>query len=547
VTSPLTPLLARPQELGEDFLRGAAFFRALQRHLERPISLDEAKATLRCRFERRERDFLDLAQRSVYTHRTSPYRQLLAHAGCEYGDLDRLVRHEGLEGALQVLYRAGVYITTSELKSKGTVERGSTRVTVNLRRLRTPRWRVPAPITTGSRSRRRGVIALYQAMLADLAVNAGLTLDARGGTRWVHALWGKTDPSWALWLVRHSGPGYRPVRWFSLDKSPSTHFRLQQRCVARLVPWISRRAGAPLPGPRHVPFENPLPIIEWMRQELRGGSTPHLITTVSWAVHLCRIAMKAGYDLQGAQFSTGGEPLTSARLLTVKRTGATALPTYGSVESGQIAYGCLDPSLSDDLHLQHDVQAVIRPGSEARASGLPPDALLISSLRQSWPIVLLNVSVGDRADIRERRCGCPLERLGWTTHLNTVRSFEKLKVGGVPFLESHLIRLLEEVLPQRFGGGPTDYQLLETDEEVVAGQPRLRLLIHPAVGHLDADAVTQTVLRALEEVGVPVDRLWRQPSWFTVERCAPLVTAHGKIQHVHRFTSHRGYQAPASE
>jgi hypothetical protein len=527
----------RSTELGGDLLRGAAFFQALERHLRRPVTPDEALAMLRRRLECREKDFLDLVRRTIFGHRGSPYRELLCQAGCDYGDLERLVRQEGVEGALRVLYRAGVYLTAAELKGERPVERGSTKVTLNVRRLRTPHWWVPAPISTSSGAPRRGRMPLYRAMLADLAVNASLTLDARGGTGWVHALWGKTDPSWALWLVRHSGLGYRPVRWFSLLGPRSKGFHLQERCVARLVPWISRLAGAPLPGPEHVPFQDPAPILEWIRQELRGGRTPHLITTVSWAVHLCRTALENGYDLQGAQFSTGGEPITPARLQAVRRTGAVALPTYGSAESGQIAYGCLEPSLSDDLHLQHDVQALIQPGAEGAPAGLPPDALLLSSLRQSWPIMLLNVSVGDRANVVKRDCDCPLQRLGWTTHLHTVRSFEKLKVGGVPLLESHLIRLLEEVLPSTFGGGPTDYQLLEADDEVADGQARLRPLVHPAVGELDADAVAHTCLIALKEAGVSVDRLWRQASWFTLERRPPFVTANGKTQHVHRATS----------
>ena len=48
------------------------------------------------------------------------------------------------------------------------------------------------------------------------------------------------------------------------------------------------------------------------------------------------------------------------------------------------------------------------------------------------------------------------------------------------FLDVDVIRVLDEVLPGRFGGGPTDYQLIE--EETEDGRPRVRLLVHPRVG-----------------------------------------------------------------
>jgi hypothetical protein len=525
--------LRRAPALGEELGRGLLFFACLGWHLRRPVTLEQARATLRERLEHRERDFLDLVGRTIYARRGSPYRRLLRQAGCEAGDLERLVGREGVEGALHALYRQGVYLTADELKGKRPVERGSLRFAVRLEQLRNPCWLVPAPIQSRGRLRPGGLVPIYRAMLADLAVNASLGLAARGGTGWVYALWGKPDPVWAVWLIRHAGCGYRPVRWFSLIDPRAEGLGRYDRWVARLVPWISRQVGASLPGPEYVPFEEPLPIIKWMRQELRGGRTPHLIATVSWAVHLCQVAYRSGHELGGAQCSIGGEPFTAARLQAVRQVGAAAVPTYGTKESGPLAHGCLAPSLPDDLHLYDDLNAVIQPGPSGAVAGLPPDALLISSLRRSWPFVLLNVSLGDRADLAERACDCPLERLGWTTHVHTVRSFEKLKVAGMVLLDTEVMRLLEEVLPARFGGGPTDYQLVD-DEEIIDGAPRLRLLVHPEVGAVDERAVAEAFLAFLREAGVPVDRLWREVRWLGVERRPPLVTAGGKIYQVHR-------------
>jgi hypothetical protein len=142
--------------------------------------------------------------------------------------------------------------------------------------------------------------------------------------------------------------------------------------------------------------------------------------------------------------------------------------------------------------------------------------------------------MGDRAVVSARQCGCPLERLGWVTHLDTVRSFEKLTVAGTTFLDTDLIRVLEEMLPARFGGGPTDYQLIH--DEGPEGQPRVRLLAHPALGPLDPETVAEAFIGAMSQ-GSGAEHVmglaWREAGLFRVERRPPQTTAAGRILHLH--------------
>jgi hypothetical protein len=99
-------------------------------------------------------------------------------------------------------------------------------------------------------------------------------------------------------------------------------------------------------------------------------------------------------------------------------------------------------------------------------------------------------------------------------------------------LDSDVVRVLEETLPARFGGGPTDYQLLE--EEADQGISRLRLLVHPRLGPLDDRAVVETFLTA---IGAGPQRItglvWREADVIDVQRRPPLATAAGKIFHLH--------------
>jgi hypothetical protein len=278
-----------------------------------------------------------------------------------------------------------------------------------------------------------------------------------------------------------------------------------------------------------------------MTQIIGLGETPHLMSYPSAVVRLCRAATETGVDLGRAVFTSAGEPLTAARLHMIERTGARIIPRYSSVESGPIGYGCLARDAPDDLHLLRDLVALIQPRGTAAgrerigppAAAVPAETLLLSTLRPSAPLVLINVSLGDQATMGERRCGCPLEALGWATHLRDVRSREKLTAGGMTFLDTDLIRVLEEILPARFGGAPTDYQLVE--EEGAEGQPRLRLLVHPRIGAVDPEALVATFLSAIGGTGSEhvMALFWREARLLRVERRPPLAAPSGKIQHLH--------------
>jgi hypothetical protein len=200
---------------------------------------------------------------------------------------------------------------------------------------------------------------------------------------------------------------------------------------------------------------------------------------------------------------------------------------------GTVACGCLVPTGPDDMHLLHDLVALIQPGEMARP-GLPPQALLASSLRPRAPLVLLNASLGDAATVTTADCDCPLARWGWTTRLSQVRSFEKLTAGGMTFHDTDLVRVLEEVLPARFGGGPLDYQLAE--RETSDGRAVLCLLVDPRLGPLDPSTLTRAFLDGLaSESGAQrvMALAWRDAGLLRVERRRPEVTAGGKINHLH--------------
>ncbi len=97
---------------------------------------------------------------------------------------------------------------------------------------------------------------------------------------------------------------------------------------------------------------------------------------------------------------------------------------------------------------------------------------------------MINVSMGDEAALEERSCGCPLERLGYRTHLHTISSFEKLTPRG-DVLDADVARVLEEELRPEWGAAD---RLSVIEEETEHGRARLRLIVDPRLGPLDEAA-----------------------------------------------------------
>jgi hypothetical protein len=503
----------------------------LPRFLRRTLTPERARAVLERRLRTREADVLACLDAATHASPPGPYRALLRATGSELGDAARLVREHGVEGALERLAKAGVYLTADELKGRRPVVRGSLSFTIDPRTLRNPRGRPDVP-SGSSGSRGDGTtVGIDLAFVRDCAVDSCAVLAAERGERWVKAVWSVPGGMALFRVLEYAAFGVPTARWFSqLDPAaPGLHPRY--RWSGRVLRWGSCLAGVPLPAPRLATVDDARPVLAWVAGVVRGGGTPYLHTFASAGVRLAQAALGAGVDLAGVHLTVGGEPLTPARLEAISRSGAMVRPRYGSVECGHLGFGCLAPAAPDDLHVAADLHAVIQAGA-AGVPELPPRALLVTSLRPTSPFLLVNASLGDEAVLGTRPCGCPLEALGWARHMHGVRSFEKLTAAGMTFSDGDVVRVLEIVLPGRFGGGPTDYQMVE--QEDAGGGSAVTLVVHPSVGPVDDAALREAFLAALGTG--PSTRVmalaWREAGLPRVERRAPLPARSGKILHL---------------
>jgi hypothetical protein len=202
-------------------------------------------------------------------------------------------------------------------------------------------------------------------------------------------------------------------------------------------------------------------------------------------------------------------------------------------ELGDVAQPCADAQALDDFYFLEDKLAVIQRTKPIGESGLTVGAFFFTTLLPSSPKLLLNVDSGDYGKLERRDCRCLLGQLGLYTHMSEIRSYDKLTSEGMTFLGSDLIRLTEDLLPEKFGGYPTDYQFVEVEIE---GIPNVLVRVSPRIGAIDEAALIDTIMDALATRSAAhkmmADR-WREARTLRVLRAEPVVTMVGKTLPLH--------------
>lgn len=507
--------------LGVGLIRFGLGVRRFCRDVE---TLPHALETVRARLRDRERILLGVLQRTVFDRPRSPYSVLLRAAGCTPDDVKRLVLADGVESALEILRRAGVYVTFEEFKGLAPAIRGSQRFQFQPRDFDNPLL-IPHLTTMSGGSRARPT-----RIIIDLDYLA------------------ETGPHWALWFEAHDWlrrsltfvtphhPGVvnRQLRcarigkpydqWFVTARGGSRAFG----AVSAFIHLMARRASGS-PRPSMAALERLEPVVEALADQAERGQPPCVVAPPTTAARLSVLATRLGRSLAGVAFSLGGEPYTDARRHSIERAGARGVPFYGCSEAAPVGVQCPLPAATDAVHVLTDVYTVL-PDRRPLPDGRHVDAVLLTGLLSAAPKIMLNTDIGDVGRIEHRPCDCRLGRLGYETHLSEIRSFQKLTGDGVTFLGPDLFPLLEDVLPRRFGGGPGDYQLLERQD--AAGVSRYHLLVSPSIGPVVESELVRTFFDGLASLrpayGFMVDQ-WRRGDFLEVRREPPRVSARGKI------------------
>jgi hypothetical protein len=471
-------------------------------------------------------------ERAVYRNPHSPYRLMLDAASIELRDVTRLVEEHGLEGALARLYDAGVHVTLDEFKGRQPIERPGVALPpdeTNFENpLLTPHLRSE---TGGSRSRARRVSVDLDRLEQETAYHS-VFRTAFGLWERPYAVWRVIPPS-ASGLnncLRQVKVGEPVAHWFNPYKAPRNLEALKFWFVTAYTVRAGRLAGARLPSPEYCSADEAARVARWLAERKREGRPGVIDTQAALGVRVCTAASDEGLDIAGSFFRFGGEPFTEGKARVIAEAGCRAVCHYTMTETGRIGVACAEPAEVDDVHILSDRLAVLQRGRDV--DGASVGALYYTTLTASSSRLMINVESDDYGVLERRDCGCPFGELGLDLHLHTIRSYEKLTSEGNHFLGSDLIRLIEEVLPARFGGSATDYQLVEEED---GGLPKVNVVVSPRIGQVDEREVVSAVIDGLGSE--PRNRLmaevWRQADTLRVARREPYATSKGKILSLH--------------
>jgi hypothetical protein len=517
--------------LGAELRSFGAFLRGLPGFLARQMTYEQARAVVLGRLASREAGLLAALEHGVFGNPRSPYRALLAIAGCEPGDVRALVAREGVEGTLRALRDAGVCLSFEEFKGRVPIVRGGRTIEAAPEDFDNPGFGSYFHITTGgSTGRGRRVLMDLDYFAARLPMN--IVTERCIGTAGLPAVnWFDIPPGHGLGSVLQSVPARRvPERWYTPIRGGRDGTSIRFRLATTAALTVTRLAGHRVPWPRYLPLDRADVIVDWLRETLATRGPCVVRGQVSRVLRVAVAARERGVDLTGAILVGGGEPPTPAKVAVIRATGATFRSSYFFVEAGPVGYSCTTSDDPNDQHLFRDHLALIQAPRRVPGFDVSVNAFYYTTLLPTAPKLLLNVESDDYGIVERRSCGCPWEGLGLTDHVREIRSFRKLSGEGVTLVGSDMERVLEEVLPGRFGGSPLDYQLVEEEDE--RGFTRLTLLVSPSVPLADEAAAIEAVLDGLRASGAAGDlsrALFRQGGTLRVRREAPRLTRHGKF------------------
>ena len=489
----------------------------------------DPESVVRENFARREQNFLNLVERGIIQNPRSPYHELFRLANCSFEDLGESVRRHGLEKTLEHLRAAGVYLTHEEVKGKP-VRRHGKDIQNDVVATANPGSSSVGMESVSSGSRSSGTATptsneyrRYRECYENLAFRQFCTPGCAFG--FLKPI--LPSPGALVQMVGVARSGYSTQRWFAAGKTANGLYAF----VTRLLVAEARLLGCRVPFPTFLEKDDFLPVARWVAGNKRRGIQTFLPTGVSSASRMCAAAVDASLDISGTILLASGEAISPARQRVFQAAGVHAIGRYVISEMGTVGMSC--PHLTgNSVHLFGDAVAVIEHRRPAPFVEAEVNSLLLTSLHPLASRIYINVEMEDAGTLVPATCDCLFSRIGFRTVIQDLYSFGKLSSQGMTLGGDVLLTILEERLPERFGGRPGDYQLVELEG---AAQLELQLRVSPRLRNTELNAVREYFLdqvRLLYGGSLSV-RTWEATSSIQVEAIEPHQTRSGKVHSLH--------------
>ena len=494
--------------------------------------ITDPEAVIRNQLRDREASFLWTVRRAIFERPKNPYYEMFRLAGCGFEDLERLVRQDGLEATLEALRQQGVYLTHDELKGKTAIVRGGRTIPSGENSFLNPLARgLMEGVTSGSRSgrTRTAVSTEFQTYCEAYEMLAIREFQLAGRPRiQLRALLPCHVGLVLALMASRLGEGVE--RWFTAGGTlrDSLHYRV----ATNLLVWLERALGVRVPYPLDLPPNDFSPVVECLAGHRAQGKPGVVSSSVSAAVRVASAALEQGADIRGTLFRIGGETITDAKRAVIESAGGQIATHYWISEMGPVGFGCRQMRTGDSVHLCRDSVAAISHRRRAPLGEAEVDSLMFTTLLPFAPRVLINAETDDSGVLEGASCDCAFSRAGLTTQIRDIYSFGKLTGHGMTLRRFDMLRILETVLPARFGGRPGDYQLVEHEN---GSQTGLTLRVSPRVGARDSGAIKDCFLSEIRkcEGGATASRDLQQTEAMEVAIAEPFVTHTGKVLPLH--------------
>lgn len=508
----------------------------LGKFLKEPITLEQSRQIISQRLQNREQNLLTTVKKAIFENTGSPYLPLLRLVGCEYGDFAQMVHSYGIEPTLKKLCQEGVYLTIEEFKGKKAITRGGKTFQFQERDFDNPCSTGHLEVSS-SGSRSAGTRTQYD-------FNYIALVRAIDAVSWLKAFDALANPIILLWEIMPGGgplivlyyakAGKPVMKWFSPTCGRDAKPSLLDRVVTSYMAVMGKLYGGKLPAPEYLRMDEAWRVAQLILGTIKKHGGCCMQTSPSWAIRICQAAKQKGLNIAGVKFILTGEPLTEAKKREIESTGAQIYIRYAFGEVGTAGIACLHPVATDEVHLTRDSLALIQHEREVPHAGVSVNAFLFTTLLPFAPKILFNVETGDYGVVDDRSCGCYFDKLGYSEHLYEIRGFDKLTSEGMTFLGTEMLRIIEEVLPAKFGGSSIDYQIVEEEDET--SHSRISIVVSPEVGDVNESKLIETVLQELargKEAKPQMVNIWQQAKILRVKRTQPFTTRMGKLLPLH--------------